>query len=94
MLAIARALMGRPRLLLLDEPSLGLAPSMVKAIFDIIAEIRTEGVTLLLVEQNVNRALRIADDGYVLATGAVVLHDTPSRLLQNEDVKRAYLGDE
>ncbi len=94
MLAIARALMGRPRLLLLDEPSLGLAPSMVKAIFDIIAEIRTEGVTLLLVEQNVNRALRIADDGYVMATGAVVLHDTPSRLLQNEDVKRAYLGDE
>ncbi len=94
MLAIARALMGRPRLLLLDEPSLGLAPSMVKAIFDIIAEIRTEGVTLLLVEQNVNRALRIADDGYVMATGTVVLHDAPSSLLQNEDVKRAYLGDE
>ncbi len=94
MLAIGRALMARPRLLLLDEPSLGLAPSLVKAIFTILEEIHGEGVTLLLVEQNVHRALKIAHDGYVLATGTVVLHDTPERLLQNEEVKRAYLGDE
>lgn len=94
MLAIARALMARPRLLLLDEPSLGLAPTLVKAIFDTLAAIHREGVTLLLVEQNVHRALQIADYGYVLATGCVALHDTPGRLLQNEQVKRAYLGDE
>jgi branched-chain amino acid transport system ATP-binding protein len=94
MLSIARALMAKPRLLLLDEPSLGLAPSLVRAIFDIIAAIHREGVTLLLVEQNVHRALQIAHDGYVLATGSIALHDTPARLLQNEQVKRAYLGDE
>ncbi len=94
MLAIARALMAKPRLLLLDEPSLGLAPSLVRAIFDIIAAIHREGVTLLLVEQNVHRALQIAHDGYVLATGSIALHDTPERLLQDEQVKRAYLGDE
>jgi branched-chain amino acid transport system ATP-binding protein len=95
MLAIARALMARPRLLLLDEPSLGLAPALVKAIFDILKAIHDrDGVTLLLVEQNVHRALKIADYGYVLATGSIALHDIPERLLQNEEVKRAYLGDE
>jgi branched-chain amino acid transport system ATP-binding protein len=94
MLAIARALMARPRLLLLDEPSLGLAPTLVKAIFDILAAIHAEGVTLLLVEQNVHRALTLAHDGYVLATGSVVLHERPEGLLQNRDVRRAYLGDE
>ena len=94
MLAIGRALMARPRLLLLDEPSLGLAPTLVKTIFDILLTIHAAGVTLLIVEQNVHRALKIAHDGYVLATGSIALHDSPERLLQNEEVKRAYLGDE
>jgi branched-chain amino acid transport system ATP-binding protein len=94
MLAIARALMAKPRLLLLDEPSLGLAPALVKTIFDILKAIHGEGVTLLLVEQNVHRALQIAHYGYVLSTGTIALHDVPARLLQNEEVKRAYLGDE
>ena len=94
MLAIARALMAKPRLLLLDEPSLGLAPALVKTIFDILKAIHAEGVTLLLVEQNVHRALQIAHYGYVLSTGTIALHDVPAHLLQNEEVKRAYLGDE
>lgn len=93
MLAIARGLMARPKLLLLDEPSLGLAPTLVKAIFDILKAIHSEGVTLLLVEQNVHRALEIAHRGYVLETGRIVLSDTPERLLQNDDVKKAYLGE-
>jgi|SRR5262245_19390575 len=92
MLAIGRALMSRPRLLLLDEPSLGLAPLLVREIFRTILEINRGGVTVLLVEQNAHMALSIAGRGYVLETGRVQLEDAASRLLQNEDVKRAYLG--
>jgi branched-chain amino acid transport system ATP-binding protein len=92
MLAIARALMSRPRLLLLDEPSLGLAPLLVREIFKTIREINQRGVTVLLVEQNAHMALSIARRGYVLETGCVRLEDEAARLLQNEEVKRAYLG--
>jgi branched-chain amino acid transport system ATP-binding protein len=92
MLAIARALMARPRMLLLDEPSLGLAPLLVARIFDIIREINAAGTTILLVEQNANMALRIAHRGYVLQTGQIVLHDTAADLLHNEEVKKSYLG--
>ena len=92
MLAIGRALMARPRLLLLDEPSLGLAPLLVREIFRTIREINERGVTVLLVEQNAHMALSIAGRGYVLETGRVTLEDAASRLLQNEEVKRAYLG--
>ncbi len=92
MLAIARGLMADPKLLLLDEPSLGLSPLLVKSIFEIIAEIRKQGVTILLVEQNVFQSLRIADRGYVLETGRVVLKDKGEALLNNEHVKKAYLG--
>jgi branched-chain amino acid transport system ATP-binding protein len=92
MLAIGRALMARPRLLLLDEPSLGLAPLLVREIFRTIREINQRGVTVLLVEQNAHMALSIAGRGYVLETGRVAIEDTAPRLLQNEDVKRAYLG--
>ena len=92
MLAIARALMSRPRLLLLDEPSLGLAPLLVREIFKRIVEINQRGVTVLLVEQNAHMALSIARRGYVLETGRVRLEDQASRLLQNEEVKHAYLG--
>jgi branched-chain amino acid transport system ATP-binding protein len=92
MLAIGRALMGRPRLLLLDEPSLGLAPFMVQEIFRIIREINQQGTTLLLVEQNAHKALSVAARGYVLETGRVVLSDTGAALLQNPEVRKAYLG--
>jgi branched-chain amino acid transport system ATP-binding protein len=92
MLAIARALMSRPRLLLLDEPSLGLAPLLVREIFRTIREINERGVTVLLVEQNAHMALAIAGRGYVLETGRVLLEDRAENLLQNDDVKRAYLG--
>jgi len=92
MLAIARGLMADPKLLLLDEPSLGLSPLLVKSIFEIIAEIRKQGVTIMLVEQNVFQSLRIADRGYVLETGRVVLKDKGDALLNNEHVKKAYLG--
>ncbi len=92
MLAMARGLMADPKLLLLDEPSLGLAPLLVKALFDIIVEIRKQGVTVLLVEQNVFQSLKIADRGYVLETGRVVLKDRGEALLNNEHVKKAYLG--
>ncbi len=93
MLAIGRALMARPRLLLLDEPSLGLAPFLVQNIFKIIREISLQGVTVLLVEQNANQALRIANRGYVLETGRVVLSDTSQNLLQDDSVRKAYLGE-
>jgi branched-chain amino acid transport system ATP-binding protein len=93
MLAIGRALMARPRLLLLDEPSLGLAPFLVQSIFKIIREINQQGVTVLLVEQNANQALRLANRGYVLETGRVVLADTAQKLLQDDSVRKAYLGE-
>jgi branched-chain amino acid transport system ATP-binding protein len=92
MLAMGRALMARPRLLLLDEPSLGLAPFLVKEIFRIIREINRRGTTVLLVEQNANMALEAAGRGYVLETGEVVLADTGQALLANPEVQRAYLG--
>jgi branched-chain amino acid transport system ATP-binding protein len=92
MLAIARGLMAGPAMLLLDEPSLGLAPIVVDTIFEIILEIRRQGTTVLLVEQNVQRSLEIADRGYILATGAIVLEDTGANLLANEQVKASYLG--
>jgi branched-chain amino acid transport system ATP-binding protein len=92
MLAIARALMSRPRLLLLDEPSLGLAPLIVRKIFDIIREINAAGTTIFLVEQNAHQALKIAHRAYVLQTGRVVLSDTAAALLANPEVQKAYLG--
>jgi len=93
MLAIGRALMSRPRLLLLDEPSMGLAPLMVQKIFETIRAIAREGVTLLLVEQNAKLALEACDRGYVLESGSIAAADTAARLLANPDVKRAYLGE-
>lgn len=92
MLAIGRALMSKPRLLLLDEPSLGLAPIIIQQIFDIIERLRDEGVTIFLVEQNANQALRIADRGYVLENGRIVKTDTGHNLLTDEAVRQAYLG--
>jgi branched-chain amino acid transport system ATP-binding protein len=93
MLAISRALMARPRLMLLDEPSLGLSPKLVKDIFEIIQRINRElGVTILLVEQNANMALKTADYGYVLEVGRIVMADTCPRLMQKEDIKEFYLG--
>jgi len=92
MLAIGRALMTKPTLLLLDEPTLGLAPLIIAQIFDIIRTIREEGVTVFLVEQNANKALQVADRGYVLETGKVVLADTGMNLLANDEVRKAYLG--
>lgn len=92
MLAIGRAMMSKPRMILLDEPSLGLAPIIIQQIFDIIEQLRNEGVTIFLVEQNANQALRIADRGYVLENGRVVLSDTGDALLTNEAVRQAYLG--
>jgi branched-chain amino acid transport system ATP-binding protein len=92
MLAMARALMGRPKLLLLDEPSMGLAPMMVAQIFDVIREIAQQGVTILLVEQNVRQALAVAQRGYVMESGRIVLQDTADQLLNDERVREAYLG--
>ena len=92
MLAVARALMSRPKLMMMDEPSLGLAPLIVQGIFDIIKEVHKRGVTILLIEQNANMALRTADYGYVLETGKIIMQDTGAALLANEDVKAAYLG--
>jgi branched-chain amino acid transport system ATP-binding protein len=93
MLAVGRALMSRPSVLLLDEPSLGLSPILVQEIFSIITEINARGTTILLVEQNALQALNVAQRGYVLQTGRVLLADTASRLAANEDVRRAYLGE-
>lgn len=92
MLAIGRALMSKPDLLLLDEPSMGLAPIVVKQIFDIIKKISEEGVTILLVEQNANMALSIADRAYVLETGSITMEGDAKELLDNDDIRKAYLG--
>jgi branched-chain amino acid transport system ATP-binding protein len=94
MLAMARALMAKPRLIMLDEPSMGLAPLMVKEIFNIIRKLRDEGNTVLLVEQNARSALKIANRGYVLDTGRIILEGDSAGLLANRDVQRAYLGRE
>lgn len=92
MLAIGRGLMMHPKLLLLDEPSLGLAPIIINQIFEIIKNIRDSGITVFLIEQNANKALQIADRGYVLETGSVVISDTGANLHGSEEVKKAYLG--
>jgi branched-chain amino acid transport system ATP-binding protein len=92
MLAIARALMARPRILMLDEPSLGLSPVLVRRVFDILAHLRDEGRTILLVEQNARMALRVADRGYVLQTGRILMQDTAAKLLASDQVRDAYLG--
>ena len=92
MLAVARALMSKPKVLMMDEPSLGLAPLVVKGIFDIIRQINAQGVTVLLIEQNANMALKIADYAYVLETGRIGLTGTGRELLVNEEVRKAYLG--
>ena len=92
MVAMGRALMSRPRLLLMDEPSMGLSPALVQQNFQIIRDIHATGVSVLMVEQNANMALSIADRGYVLSTGEIVLEGPASQLLRSEDLKRAYLG--
>jgi branched-chain amino acid transport system ATP-binding protein len=94
MLAIGRALMARPRLLLMDEPSMGLAPALVEQVFDIIATINRQGTTILLVEQNAAVALGIAHRGYVLQNGRIVAHDTAAALLATDHIRRAYLGED
>jgi branched-chain amino acid transport system ATP-binding protein len=92
MLAIARALMARPRLIMMDEPSMGLAPLVMKDIFSVVKRLRDEGNTVLLVEQNARAALGIADRGYVLETGRIIMEGTAENRLSNRDVQRAYLG--
>lgn len=92
MLAVGRALMSRPKLIMMDEPSLGLAPLVVKGIFDIVKEINRQGVTVLLIEQNANMALKTADYGYVLETGSITMEGSGKTLLADENVKKAYLG--
>ena len=92
MLAVARALMSHPQVIMMDEPSLGLAPLVVKGIFDIIREINKNGTTVLLIEQNANMALKAANDAYVLETGSITLSGTGAELLANEQVRKAYLG--
>jgi len=93
MLAIGRALMGNPKLLLLDEPSLGLAPRLVEEVYEVIVEIQRMGTPILVVEQNAFQALSVADRGYVIETGNIVMHDASDRLLENPQVKEAYLGE-
>lgn len=92
MLAVGRALMSRPKLIMMDEPSLGLAPIIVRDIFNIIKEINSEGITVLLIEQNANMALQTADIASVMETGRITMHGTGAELLQNEQIKEAYLG--
>ena len=92
MLAVGRGLMARPKVLMMDEPSLGLAPIIVQGIFDIIREINRQGVTILLIEQNANMALKIADYAYVMETGRITMTGTGAELLENEAVKEAYVG--
>jgi branched-chain amino acid transport system ATP-binding protein len=92
MVAMGRALMGRPKLLLMDEPSMGLAPILVERSFEIIQQVHDAGVALLVVEQNANVSLSIADRGYVLSTGRIVLHGKASELIQHEELRKAYLG--
>ena len=93
MVAVGRALMAKPKVLLMDEPSMGLAPVLVQQNFDIIQQINDAGVTVFMVEQNANMALSIADRGYVLLTGSIVLADTAENLLANEDLRKVYLGE-
>ncbi|MFI3251209.1 MAG: ABC transporter ATP-binding protein, partial [Eubacteriales bacterium] len=92
MLAVGRALMSHPKIMMMDEPSLGLAPIVVRGIFDIIKEVNKQGVTILLIEQNANMALQIAHRGYVLETGVITLEGPGQDLLHDEGVKKAYLG--
>lgn len=92
MLAMGRALMSRPKLLMLDEPSMGLAPILVEQIFEIIADLHNDGTTILLVEQNAQMALSVADRAYVLETGGIVLTGTGKELLQSDEIRKAYLG--
>jgi branched-chain amino acid transport system ATP-binding protein len=94
MLAVGRALMSRPKLLMLDEPSMGLAPQFVERVFDVIIDINKAGTPILLIEQNAQMALQAADRGYVIETGEIVLHDDANKLLGNDQVRKAYLGEE
>jgi branched-chain amino acid transport system ATP-binding protein len=94
MLAIGRALMSKPRLLMLDEPSMGLAPQLVETVFSVIEEINSQGIPVLLIEQNAQMALQTADRGYVIETGEIVLEDEADKLLGNDQVRKAYLGEE
>jgi len=92
MLAVGRAMMAKPKLMMMDEPSLGLAPLVVKDIFSIIRDLKSEGITILLIEQNANAALRCADKGYVLETGTITMEGTGEALLNDQRVRDAYLG--
>ncbi|WP_273713392.1 ABC transporter ATP-binding protein [Leuconostoc mesenteroides] len=92
MLAMGRALMAKPKLLLLDEPSMGLAPLFIEKVFDIIKNVNAQGMTVLVIEQNANQALKIADRGYVLESGKITMTDTGAELLASDDVRKAYLG--
>jgi branched-chain amino acid transport system ATP-binding protein len=94
MLAVGRALMSQPKLLMLDEPSMGLAPLFVERIFDLLRVIHEQGTTILLVEQNAQLALQLADRGYVIETGEIILEDDAKKLLTNDQVRKAYLGEE